>query len=57
MSEGMVMLLLILFIFFVALPLFVIPQIRRENKWDEEKMIDADKDKKARGEDKITRDF
>lgn len=57
MSEGMMMLLVILFVFFVALPMFVLPQVRRERKWDEEEMIDPEKDKKAREEDKVTRDF
>lgn len=57
MSEGMSMLLLILFVFFVALPAFVLPQIRREKKWDEEGMIDPEKDKKARADDEDKRNF
>ena len=57
MSEGMSMALLILFVFIVILPAFVLPQIRREKKWDEERMIDPEKDKKAQEEDKDTRDF
>jgi len=57
MSEGMSMALLILFVFIVVLPSFVLPQIRRENRWREEDMIDPGKDKKAQEEDKVTRDF
>jgi len=51
MSEGMSMALLILFVFFVVLPTFVYQQVRRENKWDEERMIDPKKDKKAQSDD------
>jgi len=65
MSEGMSMLLLILFVFFVVLPMFVLPQIRRENKWDEGRMIDPEKDKRSQEYDdaddkdknRDTRDF
>jgi len=61
MSEGMRMALLILFVFFVVLPMFVLPQILRENKWDEEDMIDSEKEKMARlydeEENRDTRDF
>jgi len=61
MSEGMAMALLILFVFFVVLPMFVLPQIRRENKWDEERMIDPEKDRMAQAYDeddnKSKRDF
>ncbi|MEH6358584.1 MAG: hypothetical protein V7745_06315 [Pseudomonadales bacterium] len=57
MSEGMSMALLILFVFLVMLPSFVFVQIRRENKWYEEDMVDPKKDKKAQEEDKDTRDF
>jgi len=65
MSEGMRMGLLILFVFFVVLPLFVLPQVRRENKWDEGRMIDPEKDKMAQAydedddkdKDKDKRDF
>lgn len=61
MSEGLSMALVILFVFFVFLPALVIPQIRRENKWDEERMVDPRKDKKAQAydqsDDKDKRDF
>lgn len=57
MSEGMSMALLILFVFLVVLPMFVYSQVRREDKWDEEKMIDPEKDKRARDDDQDTRDF
>ena len=61
MGEGMMMALLILFVFFVVLPMFVLPQVRRENKWDEECMIDPQKDRMAQayGEagNKDKRDF
>jgi len=61
MSEGMKMALLILFVFFVVLPMFVLPQIRRENKWDEGRMIDPERDKMAQAyyedKNKDKRDF
>jgi len=63
MSEGMSMLLLNLFVFIVVLPMIVLPQIRRENKWDEARMIDPERDKKPQEYDedddinKDTRDF
>lgn len=61
MGEGMMMALLILFVFFVVLPMFVLPQIRRENKWDEERMIHPQKNRMAQayGEagNKYKRDF
>jgi hypothetical protein len=61
MSEGMKMALLILFVFFVVLPMFVLPQIRRENKWEEGRMIDPEKDRKAQvhgeADNKDKRDF
>lgn len=57
MSEGMIMALLILFVFFVALPLFVLPQIRRENEWDEADMVDPEKARMAQTYDQDTLDF
>lgn len=45
------MVLLIVFVYVVFLPAFVIPQARRENKWDEEKMIDLKKGKKEYEDD------
>ncbi len=61
MGEGMMMALVILFVFFVVLPMFVLPQIRRENEWDEGRMIDPEKDRMAQAYDeadnKDKRDF